>query len=243
MTLDEAAEEYIEVPLNRSAFISKFDKGFIEKFFGWGFCVTYAHQGAKQKYVLMRPKIGCFVPDGLVLKKYKAHRLVVSAQPGEVVDHINGDTLDNRASNLRIVTALSNARHRTFKRDDLTSKYFGVSKNDRGDWVAQINLKDKPKHVYRGKSEHEAAAARDIAVLESGCEFLSTNANREYLKYLISWAVKNDPRVLELVEALEAAEMFVRFSGENSDSVVDQEAALDRADKCVRALSKWKGTP
>src|SRR4051812_31593824 len=33
----------------------------------------------------------------------RLHRLIAKAQPGQIVDHINGDTLDNRKANLRIV--------------------------------------------------------------------------------------------------------------------------------------------
>lgn len=42
----------------------------------------------------------------------RLHRLVVNAPEGMVVDHLNGDKLDNRASNLRVCTQAENTRNR-----------------------------------------------------------------------------------------------------------------------------------
>lgn len=41
------------------------------------------------------------------------HREIMSPPPGFVVDHVNGDTLDNRRSNLRICTKARNSANRT----------------------------------------------------------------------------------------------------------------------------------
>jgi HNH endonuclease len=44
--------------------------------------------------------------------QFSLHRLMICARPGEVVDHVNGDKLDNRTCNLRICTAQQNSRNR-----------------------------------------------------------------------------------------------------------------------------------
>lgn len=41
------------------------------------------------------------------------HRLLTKAPPGMVVDHINGDTLDNTSENLRVVTHAENRQNIT----------------------------------------------------------------------------------------------------------------------------------
>lgn len=39
------------------------------------------------------------------------HRFIMNAEKGQIVDHINFNTLDNRRSNLRFVTAKESANH------------------------------------------------------------------------------------------------------------------------------------
>jgi hypothetical protein len=46
-------------------------------------------------------------------KNYRLHRFIMNAPSGTIVDHINRNTLDCRKKNLRICTALVNARNRT----------------------------------------------------------------------------------------------------------------------------------
>ena len=95
------------------------------------------------------------------------HRLIMDAQPGEVVDHINGDKLDNRKTNLRIVTQSQNirlAKKRVSTGGRLTtSKYIGVSKRSDCDrWWAQYNVNKKAFYSPLFKTEQEAKEWLDV---------------------------------------------------------------------------------
>lgn len=68
------------------------------------------------------------------------HRQVLRMEQGDgrIVDHVSGDGLDNRKTNLRFATKASNAWN-SRKRSDNTSGYKGVSRESRrGVWQAQI---------------------------------------------------------------------------------------------------------
>lgn len=98
-------------------------------------------------------------------KKYVyMHRIIIGAKKGQIVDHINGNTLDNRSSNLRIVTPRQNQQNMHYER---SSKYPGVSwyTNDKK-WVARIQIEGKNKGLGYFKSEKEAFEAYKKAVHE-----------------------------------------------------------------------------
>jgi hypothetical protein len=77
-------------------------------------------------------------------KTHKVHRLVISAFNGEnilVVDHINGNPLDNRIENLRYCTQRENLTFNNVKRKK-TSIYPGVRKR-KNKWQAEIWITDR----------------------------------------------------------------------------------------------------
>ncbi len=105
----------------------------------------------------------------------KMHRQVIRAQNGEIVDHINGNGLDNRKENLRIVTGSQNcANKRAWV--GRTSKYKGVSwHKQHSKWYVSIYA--NKKHVFLGLYDDEikAAKAYDRKALEIFGEFAKTN--------------------------------------------------------------------
>ena len=90
------------------------------------------------------------------------HREVIGAKPGQIVDHINGDKLDNRRSNLRIVTKSQNQKN---VRRKTASGYLGVRITPKGRWQAYVVTDSKWKHVGNFDTATEAALARDSALI------------------------------------------------------------------------------
>lgn len=100
------------------------------------------------------------VIDGrrFLFKHITLHRFIMNAKKGEIIDHINRNTQDNRKSNLRVVTNQHNALNSRMFRTN-TSGYKGVYK--RGNkWQAMIRVNDKLLHIGMYSTKEEANEAR-----------------------------------------------------------------------------------
>lgn len=99
-----------------------------------------------------------------VRRQVYMHRLIIDAPKGKVVDHINHNSLDNRRSNLRIVSRRQNSQN---KKGNSSSKYPGVSWNKREKkWYATILIGNKRIHLGIFKEEIDAAKAYEKACRE-----------------------------------------------------------------------------
>jgi hypothetical protein len=89
------------------------------------------------------------------------HRVIMDAPPDKVVDHWDGDGLNNRRGNLRVCTQgqnLCNTKLRSNKQSDAPK---GVSWDaDRGKWTAEIKLGKRRLRLGRFDTKDEAIAAR-----------------------------------------------------------------------------------
>lgn len=109
-------------------------------------------------------------------KLVKLHREIMNAPVGLEVDHINGDPLDNRRSNLRLCSRQQNSQAKHRKCATATSRYRGVSWNSNNQtWKAQIGHNSRRIHIGEFDDEIEAAKAYDAKARELFGEWASPN--------------------------------------------------------------------
>jgi hypothetical protein len=114
-----------------------FERINLHKWYAHKDCHTfYAHRGVKipsQKTIIM-------------------HHEILGPIAGQMVDHINGNGLDNRKENLRLVTRRANGQNRHHNKH---SKYPGVTRRGTS-WQAQMMIRGKSTYLGSFHTEEEA---------------------------------------------------------------------------------------
>jgi len=105
-------------------------------------------------------------------RKYKTHRIIflymTRSLPTNQVDHINGDTFDNRWVNLRDVTKAENMQNAKIPRNN-TSGHIGVCWHKRcKKWAAQISVAGEKTCLGYFTDKQDAINARNAAEIEYG---------------------------------------------------------------------------
>lgn len=106
--------------------------------------------------------------------KIRMHRMIIDAPIGVMVDHINGDTLDNRKCNLRVCTNSQNQQNTSSRGG--SSRYKGVSfRIKSGKWIAAFQYNGIRHYCGMWDSEEDAARAVDKKRGEVCGDFASKN--------------------------------------------------------------------
>ncbi len=108
------------------------------------------------------------------LKRQALSHFVLNAQPGQVVDHINGCKLDNRRCNLRLTDYRQNSLNTKCRN---TTGFYGVSVKQVGNYkyyTAEFKSKDGKRLSFKAPFTDAglilAAIARDSFILQAGEE-------------------------------------------------------------------------
>ena len=117
-------------------------------------------------------------------KGIKMARMILNAPSGIEVDHIDGDSLNNCRSNLRLCTRQQNCWNVSAQRNT-TSRFIGISFWARDQcYHAVIYHNGKTFYLGRFKKETEAARARDRAAFELRGQFAKLNFPGDFGKAL-----------------------------------------------------------
>lgn len=110
-------------------------------------------------------------------KRVYLHRYLLDAQPGQIVDHIDGNPLNNTRANLRLVTRAQNQWNR--KAQQNASGYKGVSWH-RGHqkYYARIQVHNRRHFLGYFETAEEAAEAYDAAARRLHGEHARDNSRR-----------------------------------------------------------------
>ncbi len=142
-----------EIPLSQGkvALVDDYDFDYLSKH-KW--CV----QKDRHRFYAVRS-----IQSNKIQKGIRMHREILSLLPGQCADHINGNGLDNRRSNLRRATISQNGANRR-KGSNNTSGAKGVTWVKRLKlWQASICVNGRLVHIGRFKDIEVAARAYKIA--------------------------------------------------------------------------------
>jgi hypothetical protein len=154
----------IQLTRGRNALIDEPDHAVVDRF-KWH---THASKGYTY-YAMSHERVEVGKWKGLSL-----HRTLMNAPAGQEVDHVNGDGLDNRRANLRVVTHKQNGSNRRKLRGE--SRFKGVHRYKSG-WRTCIYIDQKRTHLGCFATEIDAARAYDAAARKHYAEFAKTNTD------------------------------------------------------------------
>lgn len=137
----------------------------------------YANKSNGKWYAITYTKVGGDKETGECVKM---HRMILNAPKGVLVDHKNGDGLDNRRHNIRTCTYSNNAMNKRASKSNKTG-YKGVFWNKQHQkYCAQIYINGKSKRFAYSDSPEVSALAYDKMAKKIFGEFAKLNFPESY---------------------------------------------------------------
>ena len=126
-----------------------------------------------------------YITTKIARRNVPLHKILIPVDSGYDIDHISGDRLDNRRSNLRVCTHQQNCFNQK-KRTTNTSGYVGVCRK-KGTAKYEAYIHHHARKIYLGlfDSPEEAARARDKAAIEHFGMFARLNFLRPGLQVYV----------------------------------------------------------
>lgn len=136
-----------------------------------------------EDFDLIRPHKWRLTQDGYLLTSDPAnrqtgiymHRLIMNAPQEMQIDHIDGNKLDNRKSNLRICTKRQNLCNADSQKARRKGKYKGCYLLKSGRYRSTIKTNGKAVYLGEYDTEENAAQAYNFAAFEYHKEFAFYN--------------------------------------------------------------------
>jgi NTP pyrophosphatase (non-canonical NTP hydrolase) len=155
---------HISLSQGKVAIVDDDDYEYLSKY-KWYFANDYAKRNVR-------------LPNGKRSTQFM-HRVILNTPKDKVTDHINGNKLDNRKSNLRVCDCSENQMNVSNVRPG-TSKYKGVNKQNsnrhkKPKWIARIQVRERRISLGYFNTEKEAAIAYNRAAILYHGDFANLN--------------------------------------------------------------------
>lgn len=155
----------VRVPLTHGLFalVSDEDAALVERY-AW-------HVAPRGRITITHYAVANIPHEGVKRVKVYMHRLILAAQRGEFVDHIDHDGLNNQRDNLRKVTQAKNSQNSRLSSRN-TSGFKGVCfDQSKGHWLASIRIAGKNRFLGYYRTPAAAGAAYAEAAKQAYNEF------------------------------------------------------------------------
>lgn len=140
----------IPLTMGLETLIDERDVKFVSEWFWQATCVS---TGRNRKYIYAASYLGRKDKDKRLIY---LHRFLMQPKKGQIVDHLNGNMLDNRRSNLRVCTQRENMCNQTMHRN---GRLVGAQKYYGGKFLSRIRIDGVYKRLGVFDTEIEAHQA------------------------------------------------------------------------------------